>query len=236
MKQKGTYLVPTLMAGEWTGGKTEKFPPMIAAKAKAALGARSDMFRRAVKAGVRIAFGTDAGVSPHGLSGQEFGLMVGLGMAPAAALRSAGPAAADLLGLSERIGTLEKGKEADIVAVPATPEGHPCDGEGFFVMKGGKGTETTGRHRGETRPDHRAPTDRMVLLAEHLLEEGYEVFASSGTSVRNWIASRTAREDRALERRPPRPELVQTRRGGQADEIYKPRRPVLVPVPFRPGH
>jgi imidazolonepropionase-like amidohydrolase len=139
MKAKGTYLVPTLLAGEWTGGKTEKFPPMIARKAKAALDARSDMFRRALKAGIRIAFGSDAAVSPHGLSGREFGLMVGLGMSPAAALRSAGPAAADLLGLSAMIGTIEKGKEADIVAVPGDPLADIRATENvLFVMKGGK--------------------------------------------------------------------------------------------------
>ncbi|MFN2384810.1 MAG: amidohydrolase family protein [Thermoanaerobaculia bacterium] len=139
MKAKGTYLVPTLLAGEWTGGKTEKFPPMIARKARAALEARTDMFRRALKAGIRIAFGSDAAVSPHGLSAREFGLMVGLGMTPAAALRSAGPAAADLLGLSGTIGTLEKGKEADIVAVPGDPLREIRATERvLFVMKGGK--------------------------------------------------------------------------------------------------
>lgn len=139
MKTKGTYLVPTLMAGEWTGGKADKFPPMIAAKARAALAARSDMFKRALKSGVRIAFGTDAGVSPHGLSAQEFGLMVGLGMSPAAALRSAGPAAADLLGLSGLIGTLEKGKEADIVAVPGDVlKDVRATERVFFVMKAGR--------------------------------------------------------------------------------------------------
>ncbi len=139
MKAKGTYLVPTLLAGEWTGGKADKFPPEIAAKARAALAARSDMFRRALKIGVKIAFGTDAGVSPHGLSAREFSLMVGLGMSPAAALRTSGPAAADLLGLASRIGTLEKGKEADIVAVPGDPlaDIHATE-KVFFVMKGGK--------------------------------------------------------------------------------------------------
>ncbi|HZI66790.1 MAG TPA: amidohydrolase family protein [Thermoanaerobaculia bacterium] len=139
MKTKGTYLVPTLLAGEWTGGKADKFPPMIAEKARAALVARSDMFKRALKSGVRIAFGSDAGVSPHGLSGREFGLMVGLGMSPAAALRSAGPAAADLLGLGNLIGTLEKGKEADIVAVPGDVlKDIRATERVFFVMKGGK--------------------------------------------------------------------------------------------------
>ena len=139
MKAKGTYLVPTLLAGEWTGGKADKFPPEIAAKARAALAARSDMFRRALKSGVKIAFGTDAGVSPHGLSAREFSLMVGLGMSPAAALRASGPAAADLLGLAGRIGTLEPGKEADIVAVPGDPLADIRATEKvFFVMKSGR--------------------------------------------------------------------------------------------------
>jgi imidazolonepropionase-like amidohydrolase len=139
MKAKGTYLVPTLLAGEYTGGKAAKFPPEIAAKAKAAFAARSDMFRRALKVGVKIAFGTDSAVSPHGINAQEFGLMVGLGMSPAAALRTAGPAAADLLGLSKEIGTLEAGKEADIVAVPGNPlsDIHATE-KVLFVMKGGK--------------------------------------------------------------------------------------------------
>ncbi len=139
MKAKGTYLVPTLLAGEWTGGKASKFPPEIAAKARAALAARSDMFRRALKSGVKIAFGTDAGVSPHGISAQEFGLLVDLGMSPAAALRSAGPGAADLLGLGSSIGTLEKGKEADIVAVPGDPlKDIRATERVFFVMRGGR--------------------------------------------------------------------------------------------------
>ncbi len=139
MKTKGTFLVPTLLAGEWTGHKAEKFPPAIAAKAKAALAARSDMFRRALKSGIKIAFGTDSAVSPHGLNAQEFGLMVDLGMSPAAALRSAGPMAAELLGLTGEIGTLEKGKEADVVAVPGDPltDVHATE-KVLFVMKGGQ--------------------------------------------------------------------------------------------------
>ncbi len=138
MKARGTFLVPTLLAGEWTGGKLERFPPEIAAKAKAALAGRSDMFRRALKTGVKIAFGTDAGVSPHGLSAKEFGLMVDLGMSPAAALRTTSTAA-DLLGLSALVGTLEKGKQADIVAVPGDPlKDIRVTERVLFVMKGGK--------------------------------------------------------------------------------------------------
>jgi len=121
MTAKGIYLVPTLMAGEWTGGKLDKFPPAIAEKARAALKARSQMFRDALKAGVRIGFGTDSAVSPHGLNAQEFALMVSLGMAPVAALRSATSVDAALLGLSAKLGTIEPGKLADLVAVPGNP-------------------------------------------------------------------------------------------------------------------
>ncbi|HTY40362.1 MAG TPA: amidohydrolase family protein [Thermoanaerobaculia bacterium] len=139
MKSKGTFLVPTCLAGQWTGGKLDRFPPEVAAKAKAAFEAHDDMFRRALKSGVRIAFGTDSAVSPHGLNAREFGLMVDLGMSPAAALRTAGPSAAELLGLADRIGTLEKGKQADVVAVPGDPlrDIHLTE-KVFFVMKGGQ--------------------------------------------------------------------------------------------------
>ncbi len=121
MKEKGVYLVPTLLAGEWTGGKADKFPPAIAAKARAALAARSEMFKNALQLGVKIGFGTDSAVSPHGLNGKEFALMTGLGMSPGAALRSATAVDADLLGLADRLGTLAKGKIADVVAVAGDP-------------------------------------------------------------------------------------------------------------------
>ncbi len=121
MKQKGVYLVPTLMAGEWVGAKADHFPPPIAAKARAALAARSDMFRSALRQGVKIAFGTDSAVSPHGMNAHEFTLETQLGMSPAAALRSATAAAADLLGIAADTGTLEAGKRADVVAVAGDP-------------------------------------------------------------------------------------------------------------------
>jgi len=138
MKTKGTFLVPTCLAGEWTGGKTERFPPAIAAKARAAKTAHDEMFRRAVKSGVKIAFGTDSGVSPHGLNAKEFGLMVEGGMTPAQSLRTAS-AAAELLGLAAEIGTLEKGKHADVIAVAGDPlkDIHATENV-VFVMKGGK--------------------------------------------------------------------------------------------------
>src|SRR4029077_10426603 len=68
MKKKGTFLTPTLMASEWIMGKIDNYPPALQAKAKAATAARSDMFRNAVKMGLRISFGTDAAVYPHGQS------------------------------------------------------------------------------------------------------------------------------------------------------------------------
>ncbi|MEO8505391.1 MAG: amidohydrolase family protein [Acidobacteriota bacterium] len=138
MKEKGVYLVPTLLAGEWTGGRADKFPPAIAAKARAALAARSEMFKNALQIGVKIAFGTDTGVSPHGLNGKEFALMTGLGMSPGAALRSATAVDADLLGVADRLGTLEKGKIADVVAVKGNPLQNIQTMEApIFVMKDG---------------------------------------------------------------------------------------------------
>ncbi|AGY59668.1 metal-dependent hydrolase family protein [Gloeobacter kilaueensis] len=144
MKQKGVYLVPTLLAGEWTGGKADKFPPEIAAKAKAALAARSSMFRHAVAMGVKIGLGTDSAVSPHGLNAREFGLMTGLGMKPIDALKAATSVDADLLGIASQVGTLEKGKLADLVAVPGNPTADITATEKvFFVMKEGQVIKNT---------------------------------------------------------------------------------------------
>jgi imidazolonepropionase-like amidohydrolase len=147
MKDKGVYLVPTLLAGEWTGGRADRFPPVIAAKAKAALAARSDMFRNALKIGVKIAFGTDSAVSPHGMNGKEFALMTGLGMSPAAALRAATQGGATLLGIDDRLGTIEAGKLADVVAVPGNPlTDIKATEQVIFVMKEGQVVKNTPLH------------------------------------------------------------------------------------------
>lgn len=139
MKEKGVYLVPTLLAGDWLMGKLNTLPPPIAAKARAAVAARSDMFRNALRLGVKIAFGTDSAVSPHGLNAREFALMTGLGMSPAAALRSATSSAAALLGVDDRLGTLTAGKLADVIAVPGNPLDDIHDTEHvIFVMKDGQ--------------------------------------------------------------------------------------------------
>ncbi|HEV7667245.1 MAG TPA: amidohydrolase family protein [Thermoanaerobaculia bacterium] len=141
MVSRGTYLVPTLLAGEYVVGKAAErhYPPEIEAKAKAAVAVRGKMFKRALALGVKIAFGTDSAVSPHGLNAQEFKLMVDLGMAPAAALRAATQSAADLLGLTKTIGTLEAGKQADVIAVSGDPLANIQAMETVrFVMKGGQ--------------------------------------------------------------------------------------------------
>jgi imidazolonepropionase-like amidohydrolase len=138
MKAKHVVLIPTLLAGEYTGGKLDKFPPAIQVKAKAALEARSQMFKDALRLGVTIGFGTDSAVSPHGINAQEFALMTGLGMAPAQALRAAMSVDAELLGIAAQTGTLEKGKLADIVAVPGNPltDFHQTE-HVVFVMRAG---------------------------------------------------------------------------------------------------
>jgi len=139
MKTKGTYLVPTLMATEYILSKIDSYPPALQAKARAAGAARSEMFRNAVKMGVKIALGTDAGVFPHGDNAKEFALMVGLGMRPIDALRSGTSNDADLLGIGQAVGTLEKGKRADIVAMPGDPTADITATEHIsFVMKDGK--------------------------------------------------------------------------------------------------
>jgi imidazolonepropionase-like amidohydrolase len=150
MKERGTWLVPTLLAGEYASGRVvpRHYPPEIAAKAAAAVAQRSAMFRNALKVGVKIAFGTDSAVSPHGLNAKEFTLMVDHGMPPAAALRSAMGAAAELLGLQGQIGTLEAGKQADVVAVPGDPLADTKLMERVsFVMKGGQIWKAAGVER-----------------------------------------------------------------------------------------
>ena len=139
MKNKGTYLTPTLMATEWIMGKIDNYPPALQAKARAAAAARSDMFRNAVKIGVKISLGTDAAVFPHGQNAKEFKLMVDLGMAPIDALKAGTSNDADLFGIAQKVGTLEKGKLADIIAMPGDPTTDITATEHVsFVMKDGK--------------------------------------------------------------------------------------------------
>lgn len=141
MKARGTYLVPTLMAPEGIQEQIDKgtyIPPPILAKAKAAIAASHHTFQRALAKGVKIGLGTDAAVYAHGRNTEEFHLMVDLGMKPIDALKAGTSADADLLGLADKIGTLEAGKLADVVAVPGDPVENIHQTEHvFFVMKEG---------------------------------------------------------------------------------------------------
>jgi imidazolonepropionase-like amidohydrolase len=134
MKARGTYLVATLSAGESI--KHTQFPPAIRAKADAASGAMTQMFRNAVRSGVKIAFGTDSAVYKHGRNAGEFALMTANGMGPAAALRSATSVAAELVGVDA--GVLAAGKLADVIAVPGNPlQDIRTTEQVSFVMKDG---------------------------------------------------------------------------------------------------
>ncbi|HEX5386983.1 MAG TPA: amidohydrolase family protein [Gemmatimonadales bacterium] len=135
MKEHGTWLVPT--AYLLTRIKADDLPPPLAAKMREAVPLAQASHRKAIRAGVKIAFGTDAAVYPHGENAHEFAVYVGYGMRPIDALRTATVNAADLLGVTDR-GVLAPGKLADIVAVPGDPLRDITATERVsFVMKGG---------------------------------------------------------------------------------------------------
>ena len=135
MKQRGTWLVPTAyLLGTF---KFESLPPPIAAKARQVIPMAQESHRRAIRAGVRIAFGTDAAVAPHGENAREFAVYVGYGMRPAEAIRTATVNAAELLGVSDR-GVIAPGKLADLIAVRGNPlEDVRVLEQVPWVMKGG---------------------------------------------------------------------------------------------------
>jgi imidazolonepropionase-like amidohydrolase len=140
-KQTGAYYVPTLLApaAALADGQRGALTPAQYDKARQAAGNAEKSFARAVREGVKIAFGTDTGVSKHGDNAQEFALMVKNGMQPALAIRSATVDAAELLGVSASAGTIEPGKDADIVAVVGDPTADVRLLENVgFVMKHGR--------------------------------------------------------------------------------------------------
>ncbi len=136
MRERGTYLVPTLATR--TGLMESKFPPLVQQKANLALKAQDNMVRHALQMGVKIALGTDAAVYPHGNNALEFMLMANDGMSPSQSLRAGTSVAAELLGMQSKVGTLEPGKLADIVATPGNPlEDIKLTQSVLFVMKEG---------------------------------------------------------------------------------------------------
>lgn len=141
MKKNGTYLVPTLYLGDWLIDNAAQIhlPDFLLVKAKAVIPAARQHIQHAFAGGVKVAFGTDAAVYPHGLNAREFAVMVKLGMTPIAAIQAATVNAADLLGWSKNVGSLEPGKWADIIAVDGDPTQDVTTLEHVrFVMKGGE--------------------------------------------------------------------------------------------------
>jgi imidazolonepropionase-like amidohydrolase len=141
MKQHGTYFVPTISAGKYVAEKAKVpgfFPEMVRLKAAAIGPLIQQTFARAYKAGVKIAFGTDAGVGMHGDNWQEFVFMTEAGMPALAAIQSATIEGARLLGVEQNMGSLKVGKIADIIAVPGDPLADiQLMGKVNFVMKAG---------------------------------------------------------------------------------------------------
>jgi len=139
-KEHGTYLVMDIYNDDYILGKARDFhiPEEFIEKEKAIGRLQRENFAKAVQAGAKMAFGTDAGVYPHGDNAKQFFYMVKYGMTPAQAIRAATSNAADLLGRSQNIGSIAPGKYADVIAVAADPlvDVRSLENVGF-VMKGG---------------------------------------------------------------------------------------------------
>src|SRR5579871_5417089 len=139
-KEHGTYLVMDIYNDDYILGKAIEFglPKENVEKEKMVGRVQRENFQKAVKAGAKMAFGTDAGVYPHGDNAKQFFYMVKFGMTPAQAIRAATANAADLIGRAQEVGTIEPGKYADIIAVQADPLTDVRALEHVdFVMKGG---------------------------------------------------------------------------------------------------
>lgn len=140
-KKYGAWYVPTIIAGKSVSdsAKIPNYYPMIVAKKAVEIGPKLQAtFAKAYKAGVKIAFGTDAGVYRHGMNWLEFGYMMEAGMKPMDAIKSATINAAELLGMKDQVGSIQAGKLADIVAVDGDPLKDPkVFGKVVFVMKDG---------------------------------------------------------------------------------------------------
>lgn len=151
MKTKGTWLVPTMMApaAALQQARAGMLPPATIPKAEEAAAAAMASHTKAFAAGVKVAFGTDSGVSKHGDNAREFSMMVKAGMAPAQALKAATVNAAEALGRSASIGSIEPGKDADIIAVTGSPIEDVTRMETVdFVMRHGVVHKSGGKRQG----------------------------------------------------------------------------------------
>ena len=140
MKKDGTYLVPTLYLSDWfmEHAAENHVPDFLLVKAKAVMPAARQNIAHAFASGVKVAFGTDAAVYPHGLNAREFAVMVKLGLTPLQAIQAATINAADLLGWSGQVGSLQQGAWGDLIAVDGDPLQDVTTLEHVkFVMKGG---------------------------------------------------------------------------------------------------
>jgi imidazolonepropionase-like amidohydrolase len=147
MKEHGTYLVPTVYLEDWLLDNVTVLglTPNMIEKARMVLPIAQQNLSHAFKSGVKVALGTDSAVYPHGLNGHEFGKMVDMGLTPLQSIQAGTVNAADLLGWSDRVGTIEPGKFADIVAVDGDPVANVHVLENVaFVMKGGQVVKTSG--------------------------------------------------------------------------------------------
>jgi imidazolonepropionase-like amidohydrolase len=136
MKERGTVLVPTTYLADRI--PLASLPPLVRSKAETVLPIMRESLRKAIANGVKIAFGTDAGVYPHGENAGEFAVLVKLGMTPLQALRSATVGAADVLGRDDR-GAIAAGKLADLIAMPGDPlQDITATQHVNWVMLGGK--------------------------------------------------------------------------------------------------
>jgi imidazolonepropionase-like amidohydrolase len=141
LKKNGTYIVPTLYLIDWNRENlsARNAPDYIVKKMQTVSAAAQGILKRAFAAGLKVGFGTDAAVYPHGLNAHEFAVYVRLGMTPLQAIQTATVNDADLLGWSNRVGTIETGKWADIIAVDGDPLKDVTALEHVkFVMKGGE--------------------------------------------------------------------------------------------------
>src|SRR5205085_3633865 len=141
MKKNGTYLVPTLYLGDWFLANAESLhvPAELIAKGRDVMPAARKNVAHAFASGVKVAFGTDAAVYPHGLNAHEFAVMVKLGLTQLQSIQAGTINAADLLGWSDKVGSIEPGRFADLVAVDGDPLADVTQLERVkFVMKGGE--------------------------------------------------------------------------------------------------